>query len=98
MDSGRCGMTTYAPDSDVLTGGEWVRRGAVWYWRSARTGNKGGRPALPVQCSTERGYQRHRYEARKGRESWPLPPDDPCGCRAAHAAHEALRKQMREVA
>lgn len=27
-------MTTYAPLSDVLAGGEWVRRGMIWHWES----------------------------------------------------------------
>ena len=48
----------------------------------------------PTVCGTERGYQRHRTLARKGAEGavWPLPLEDSCGCRAAHAANEALRK------
>lgn len=32
-------------------------------------------------CGTEKGYQWHRYHDR---DNWPLPADDPCGCRAAH--------------
>ena len=35
-------------------------------------------------CATEAGYQWHRYHER---DNWPLPKDDPCGCRAAHRAH-----------
>lgn len=34
-------------------------------------------------CGTEQGYQWHRHHER---DQWPLPADDPCGCRAAHAA------------
>lgn len=49
-------------------------------------------PRRPVQCGTERGYQWHRYLWRTHREgTWPLPADDPCGCRGAHSAHEAFR-------
>lgn len=84
----------------ALTGGHWVQRGGVWYWRRLRSvdADPGGRPLLPVECGTERGYQRHRYQARMQRETWPLPADDPCGCRGAHAAHAAFRKQMRSAA
>lgn len=39
----------------------------------------------PVECGTDRGYYRHRYLGKIGQEPWPLPPEDPCGCRAAHA-------------
>lgn len=39
-------------------------------------------------CDTEAGYQWHRYHDR---DQWPLPADDPCGCRAAHARHNAAR-------
>lgn len=39
-------------------------------------------------CGTEKGYQRHRYMAKKGKEPWPLPADATCGCREAHAAHQ----------
>jgi hypothetical protein len=47
-------------------------------------------------CATESGYQWHRHQARKGAEGavWPLPEDDPCGCRAAHRA--ASRERTRE--
>jgi hypothetical protein len=40
-------------------------------------------PPEPTFCGTERGYQWHRYNDR---DNWPLPLDDPCGCRAAHRA------------
>lgn len=59
--------------------------------------NKGGRAARPTVCGTERGYHRHRYQARRGREPWPLPAEDPCGCRAAHSAHEALKARMKKA-
>jgi hypothetical protein len=49
------------------------------------------------ECATESGYQWHRHQARKGIEGavWPLPQDDPCGCRAAHraASREATRER-----
>lgn len=41
-------------------------------------------------CSTERGYQWHRhYKAPE----WPLPADDPCGCRTAHAAFNRAKSR-----
>ena len=43
-------------------------------------------------CGTEKGYQFHRHD----RDNWPLPKDDPCGCRAAHSAH--ARAASREEA
>lgn len=33
-------------------------------------------------CGTERGYHWHRTHG-----PWPLPAEDPCGCRAGHAAY-----------
>lgn len=38
-------------------------------------------------CGTEEGYQWHRYQAKKdpANHPWPLPADDTCGCREAHA-------------
>lgn len=49
-----------------------------------------------VECGTERGYQQHRALARRSKAPWPLPADDPCGCRAAHSAHEAGRYRARK--
>lgn len=43
-------------------------------------------------CGTERGYQWHRYHDP---DNWPLPADDPCGCRAAHAKHNRIRHAVR---
>lgn len=40
----------------------------------------GYKPQRP-DCGTEWGYRWHR---RHDPDNWPLPPDDPCGCRAAH--------------
>lgn len=40
------------------------------------------RRGLKPPCATERAYQWHRHNG-----PWPLPAEDPCGCRAAHAAH-----------
>lgn len=54
------------------------------------------KPRRPVSCGTERGYQWHRQLWRKHQEgTWPLPADDPCGCRGAHRAHEAFRTQTK---
>lgn len=51
------------------------------------------RPRPP--CGTERGYQWHRARWRRLAEGlWPLPPDDPCGCRSAHRTHEAEKKRQ----
>jgi hypothetical protein len=50
-------------------------------------------PAEPQFCGTERGYQWHRHNDSF---NWPLPPDDPCGCRAAHRAHRAFLMEMRK--
>lgn len=47
---------------------------------------RGGGKWLPREHGTERGYQQHRSNG-----DWPIPKDDPCGCRAAHAAHEKAR-------
>lgn len=42
----------------------------------------------PPKCGTEAGYQSHRWRFRKHDIGvWPLPEDDPCGCRAAHARY-----------
>ncbi len=30
-------MTTYGPDTDELSGGEWVRNGLVWHWVETET-------------------------------------------------------------
>lgn len=49
----------------------------------------------PPSCGTASGYQWHRYQWQKDPENnqWPLPPDDPCGCRAAHANQKRLRRR-----
>lgn len=84
-----------AKEDVALTGGQWVQRGLTLYWRHHRAADKpkGGRKPVPAVCGTERGYQRHRWLAKAGEPGavWPLPADDACGCRAAHAAHEAFR-------
>lgn len=57
------------------------------------------KPIKPSMCGTERGYQRHRHEWRtNGVGTWPLPEDDPCGCRAAHRAWWHWTKREKEVA
>jgi hypothetical protein len=52
----------------------------------------------PPECGTNEGYYRHRWLAKKDPDThpWPLPKDDSCGCRAAHAATE--RSKNKEVA
>lgn len=49
-------------------------------------------------CGTEPGYQWHRHQGRSGRAEWPLPDDDPCGCRAAHREHRAIEDANRRAA
>lgn len=96
--SGICGPCQgIGVDSHALTGGHWVTVRGIRRWQpdteTVRPIRPVGRPALPAECGTERGYQKHRHAARKGAASavWPLPADDPCGCRAAHREHEAVR-------
>jgi ribosomal protein S12 methylthiotransferase accessory factor YcaO len=50
-------------------------------------------------CGTEEGYQWHRHWERD--TNWPLPKEDPCGCRAAHRERERQRRiaaELEEVA
>ncbi len=47
--------------------------------------------SIQPPCGTEAGYQWHRYHEKA---SWPLPSDDPCGCRQAHRQH--YRDRMSE--
>lgn len=76
--------------------GRWVRRGLIHVF--VRDATAGGRPRLPTVCGTERGYQRHRDAYRKkGVGTWPLPVEDPCGCRAAHTEHNRARQVGREA-
>lgn len=80
-------------EDDLLLDGRWVQRGLIQVWEPAadmapRPVDLG--PSAPWVHGTERGYQRHR----RHRDNWPLPDDDPCGCKAAHAAHEAFRVEM----
>lgn len=42
-------------------------------------------------CGSEQSYQWHRYHER---DQWPLPADDPCGCRQAHAEWNRLREAI----
>jgi hypothetical protein len=53
--------------------------------RQAETGDAVG--TTSEWCESERGYHWHRTHG-----PWPLPPDDPCGCRAAHAAYVRDRR------
>lgn len=52
----------------------------------------------PPSCGTPEGYQWHRYQAKKDPDSstWPLPADDPCGCRAAHSKQRRLRESLQQ--
>lgn len=53
---------------------------------------------LRPECGTRKGYNTHRYLASKGIGEWPLPDDDPCGCREAHRAYEAEKYRRRRDA
>lgn len=97
------------PDIDALDGGRWVNVRGVQQWvpspeTAEERAQKNGRPFdAKAPCGTEKAYQRHRWEYHQhGLGDWPLPADDPCGCRAAHRAHEAFRvavsQQTKEVA
>lgn len=46
-------------------------------------------------CGTDEGYFWHRYHDR---DNWPLPKEDPCGCRAAHRQYERIRTAERRLA
>lgn len=87
-------------DANALTGGRWVVVRGIKRWQpdppTLHLVRTGGRPWRPKpSCGTERGYQRHRHLYRVDQlGQWPLPDDDPCGCKAAHAAHEALRRAL----
>lgn len=59
--------------------------------RSRRRRSRFVRP----ECGTEEGYQWHRYHDRG---NWPLPVGDPCGCRAAHAKRDRVRRAVQAVA
>lgn len=72
-------------ESNALTGGEWIGRRGIKVWVPIHS-------EPPTFCGTERGYQWHRYHDA---DNWPLPKGDPCGCRAAHAAWNWFREQMR---
>lgn len=45
-------------------------------------------------CGTDSGYQWHRYHDP---ENWPLPAEDPCGCKAAHSLRLRLREAERRA-
>lgn len=78
------------PSDDELTDGRWVLdpRRRVLVWQSTRPTVR--MPDPPVSHSTERGWQWHRANLI----DWPLPLDDPCGCRAAHFAHVHFVRTM----
>jgi hypothetical protein len=61
---------------------------------AARADMEATRRGVRPLCGTEKGYQWHRHDA----DNWPLPKDDPCGCRAAHAAHGRKAARAEEAA
>ena len=84
-----CDAAAYQPDpTDALTDGAWVSCKGVRVWRTSAPRP----PDIPpcISHNTERGWQWHRDH----RINWPLPLDDPCGCRAAHYAHVAFVQAM----
>lgn len=85
-------------ESDLLLDGWWVRDGLTLRWVPADQVAGTVRPVETPKppCGTEAGYQWHRHQWRKHRiGTWPLPADDPCGCRAAHAGAAAFKGEMR---
>lgn len=80
-------MTTHATNSDALPPGDWLPAGPIVRYRPTDPLDC----LRPMFCGTERGYQWHRHNDRS---NWPLPADDPCGCRAAHRAHYMFRERM----
>lgn len=97
--SGLCAECRLLDNSPVELGeGEWVRRGLTWYFVPGQPSEvvepaRIKRRSVKPPCGTEPSYQWHR---RNDTDAWPLPADDPCGCRAAHTAHEAFRTAMKE--
>lgn len=49
---------------------------------------------IKPSCATDEGYHWHRYNEP---DNWPLPKNDPCGCRAAHSAHERVKAAERRL-
>lgn len=96
----KCPIDAMPEDGDspnVLAEGSWVRRGLTKVWvpnpEASKPRLRGRFVAAPKPpCNTETAYQWHRNNEP---DNWPLPTDDPCGCRAAHRAHEAFRAEMR---
>lgn len=59
-----------------------------------RLADLGGTPRRRFRrppCGTPAGYQWHRYHEP---DRWPLPKDDPCGCRAAHNQQRRIKDQI----
>lgn len=64
-----------------------ARNAANRRWRAKRReAAKLVEAATSDRCGTAAGYDWHRING-----PWPLPIDDPCGCRAAHAEAERAR-------
>ncbi len=78
-------------EADGLGEGAWVldAKARIVRWLPAEDLSPAD-PVMPddTMHNTERGYQWHRHNDP---DNWPLPADDPCGCRAAHAASEKFR-------
>lgn len=53
------------------------------------------RYAAVPDCGTEAKYHWHRANEP---DNWPLPVEDPCGCRAAHSRHESEHRAARRAA
>lgn len=61
----------------------------VWATRDLIARHQGrNKTVAKPPCGTEQSYQWHRYHEP---EHWPLPADDPCGCRLAHTEWNRLR-------
>jgi ABC-type nickel/cobalt efflux system permease component RcnA len=70
-------------DAEILAAEHLARK-------SPRRVKKRPRNVIP-DCGTESAYQRHRHFKT-------LPgPDDECGCRAAHAAHNRELERQRKL-
>lgn len=86
--------------TDALVDGRWINDRGVQRWVPNPTRIHHNRPRRPrPPCGTERGYQWHRHQWRRWqRGTWPLPTDDPCGCKGAHRAWWHWTQRQKEVA
>jgi hypothetical protein len=58
-------------------------------------GESPARRAVKPPCPSEPAYHWHRANEF---HAWPLPADDPCGCRAAHASHKRTYSKRKVMA